>query len=97
MIKYNPNTLHDVAVSLDESVQESRSELVMPLAELEKQGKLTKVDEDAIIRLALRIVDKRRFAALIGVKPEEYTPELILSLIQEAEEKERARTRKRLR
>ena len=97
MSKYNPKTLDDIAVSLYESVEETRSELIIPIAELEKQGKLTKADEDAIIRLALRIVDKRRFAEMIGVKPEDYNPETLIALIQREEEKERAHTRKRLR
>lgn len=94
MSKYNPKTLDDMALSLDESVAESRSELVMPLAELEQQGKLSKADEDAIIRLALRIVDKRRFARFLGIPPEEYTPEKILEIITAAEEHEKNRKRK---
>lgn len=89
MSKYNPKTLDDIAVSLDESVEEAHSELIIPIAELEKQGKLTKDDEDAIIRLAIRIVDRRRYAYLIGVKPEDYTPETLLALIQKE-----ARTKK---
>lgn len=91
MSKYNPKTLDDIAVSLDESVEEARSELILPIAELEKQGNLTKADEDAVIRLALRIVDKRRFAELIGVKPEDYSPDKLLELINKAEEQERRR------
>ena len=91
MSKYNPKTIDDLALSLDESVAEARSELVLPLAELERDGKLTKSDEDAILRLALRIVDKRRFARLLGVKPEDYTPEYLRQLIDQAEERERKR------
>ena len=34
MSKYNPKTLDDIAVSLDESVEETRSELIIPIAEL---------------------------------------------------------------
>ena len=94
MSKYNPKTLDDMALSLDESVAESRSELVMPLADLEKQGKLSKADEDAILRLALRIVDKRRFSRFLGISPEEYSPEKILEIITAAEEHEKNRKRK---
>jgi hypothetical protein len=82
-------TLDDVALSLPESVSESRSEPVMHIYELHKQGKLTKTDEDAVIRLALRIVDRRRYASMLGLKPEEYTPDKIWEIIQELEAKQK--------
>ena len=95
MSKYNPKTLDDIAISLEDSVDEHRSELIMPIAALEREGKLTKVDEEAILRLAIRIVDKRRFARLLNIPPEEYSPEKILEIIRDAEENERRRRLKR--